>query len=473
MNKTKYTSILLLFCTIYIYAQNGFAQTQAYTIKTVVIDAGHGGKDPGAVGKVAKEKDITLALALKTGNYIQKNIPSVKIIYTRSTDVFVELHKRAEIANKNNADVFISIHVNASTNKEAYGTDTWIMGLHKNKANLEVAKLENKVIMVEDNYSTKYQGMSADSTEAIIIHTMMQSANIEHSARLASMVQKEFRERVGRKDRGVHTAPFMVLWKTTMPSILIETGFISNAEEEQFLITEQGQDYMASAIYRAFKDYKTAIETKSNIASKQDQATQSTQNQTTTPKQQEPIKQTNSTPHPSHSEKTHTEPTTVTQSSKSVDTIPAIVSQQSNNTQTKPLYSIQDSTLQLVKTETTTPQPIPKPTVQTVGNQPKPVQQTIPPITSETKQKEGITYSIQIAASKQIIEIKPENFKGFTNVYSIQEDSWNKYYIGTYYTFKEISVPFQQIKAKYPEAFIVARKDGKKITIQQAKSITQ
>lgn len=500
----RYTKILLsglFIILIYISTNNCFSQTNAYTIKTVVIDAGHGGKDPGAVGKVSKEKDITLAIALKTGKYIEKNIPGVKVIYTRSTDVFVELHKRAEIANKNKADVFISIHVNASTNKEAYGTDSWIMGLHKSKANLEVAKLENKVIMVEDDYSTKYQGMSADSTEAIIIHTMMQSANLEHSARLASMVQKEFRERVGRKDRGVHTAPFMVLWKTSMPSILIETGFISNTEEEQFLITEQGQDYMASAIYRAFKDYKTAIENKSNIASKPEQPTikqQPEQTKTETPpKSIEPIV----TP-PAQKP---LEPVITPQIQKPAETVATPVEQkpietpivttatqtptapsQNTNTQVaqtmehpKPLYSIQDSSLTLVKTtpiqqSKPTQNNEPQQTTIAVASQPKVTPtQTAQQQPAQSKQIDGITYSIQLAASKQVIEIKPDNFKGLTQVYSITEDGWYKYYVGTYYTFKEIFVPFQQIKTKYPEAFIVARKHGKKITIQEAKKITQ
>src|SRR5690554_2401176 len=252
--------LLLLFFSVY-----GFAQESSYKIKTVVIDAGHGGKDPGALGSKAKEKNITLALALKTGELIEKYLPDVKVIYTRSTDVFVELHKRAEIANKNNADLFISIHVNANRNKSAYGADSWVMGLHKTQANLEVAKLENKVISIEDNYETKYEGMSAQNTDAIIIHTMMQSANLELSATLASFVQEQFRERVGRRDRKVRSAPFLVLWKTTMPSVLIETGFITNEAEQAFLMTELGQDYMASAIFRAFRDYKQLIERKTNF----------------------------------------------------------------------------------------------------------------------------------------------------------------------------------------------------------------
>ena len=260
INKIWIISILCLLISLFAHAQE-----QKYVLKTVVIDAGHGGKDPGAVGKHVKEKDITLALALKTGALIQEHIPGVTVIYTRKTDEFVELHKRAEIANKSGADLFISIHVNANNNTAAYGTDSWVMGLHKSKANLEVAKLENKVISIEENYETRYQGMSSEDTDAIIIHTMMQSANLELSATLASLVQTQFRERVGRKDRGVHSAPFLVLWKTTMPSVLIETGFISNLEEEKFLMTELGQDYMASSIFRAFRDYKQLIERKTNF----------------------------------------------------------------------------------------------------------------------------------------------------------------------------------------------------------------
>jgi N-acetylmuramoyl-L-alanine amidase len=256
----KFAYILcLLMLPILVFSQ------QAYKLKTVVIDAGHGGKDPGAVGSMSKEKDIVLAIALKTGAYIKQHFPDVTVIYTRETDVFVELHKRAEIANKNNADLFISIHANANKNKSAYGTDSWVMGLHRTKENLEVAKLENKVISIEDNYETRYQGMSAEDTDAIIIHTMMQSANLELSATFATYVQTQFRERVGRKDRGVHSAPFLVLWRTTMPSVLIETGFISNLEEEKYLNSEEGQTYLASAIFRAFRDYKNILEKKTNF----------------------------------------------------------------------------------------------------------------------------------------------------------------------------------------------------------------
>jgi len=245
-------------------AQDG----DTYRIQTVVIDAGHGGKDPGALGHKVKEKDVTLAIALKLGKYIEEKLEGVKVIYTRKTDSFVELHKRAEIANKNHADLFISIHANANTNSRARGTDTWVMGLHKTEENLEVAKLENQVILIEEDYSSQYQGIDPNESESYIIVNLMQNVNMDQSLTMAALVQDQFRERVNRHDRGVKTAPFIVLWNTAMPSILVETGFITNPEEAAFLRTDNGQDLMASAIFRAFRDYKNKIESKSVMPKK-------------------------------------------------------------------------------------------------------------------------------------------------------------------------------------------------------------
>lgn len=231
-----------------------------YRIKTVVIDAGHGGKDPGAIGKKAKEKDIALAIALKVGNYIEQNIKGVKVIYTRAKDEFIELYKRAEIANKNKADVFISIHVNSHTSSKPYGTATYVMGLQKSEDNLEVTKLENSVILKEEGYKKNYNGYDPNSAETQIILTLLQNAHLEQSLVLAAKVQNQFRTRAGRKDIGVRQAGLVVLWNATMPAILVETGFISNPDEEKYLITDQGQSILASAIYRAFKEYKIEIE---------------------------------------------------------------------------------------------------------------------------------------------------------------------------------------------------------------------
>lgn len=231
----------------------------------VVIDPGHGGKDPGTVGRHSKEKDIVLAIALKTGNYIEKLIPGVKVIYTRTTDIFVELDKRADIANKAKADLFISIHVNGVPDTRIRGSETFAMGLHKNEGNLQVAMKENSVITLEEDYTTKYQGYDPNSAESYIAFSLMQNIYLEQSLSFASFIQNQFRERVGLHDRGVKQAGFQVLSMTTMPSVLVETGFSSNAEEERILISEEGQDYIASAIYRAFRDYKVAVDKKSGF----------------------------------------------------------------------------------------------------------------------------------------------------------------------------------------------------------------
>ena len=237
----------------------GFSQVDNKITK-VVIDAGHGGKDPGALGKSTMEKDIVLDVALRTGKYIEGNIEDVEVIYTRTKDEFVELHKRAQIANESGADVFISIHCNSNKSSRPYGSETYVMGLHKSMDNLDVAKTENAAIYYEEDYKTSYEGFNPDSDEDYIVLSMFQSATIDQSIGFSSKVQSQFKERVGRKDRGVKQAGFWVLYKTTMPGILIELGFLSNPTEEKFLKSEDGRAYMASAIYRAFRDYKNEFE---------------------------------------------------------------------------------------------------------------------------------------------------------------------------------------------------------------------
>jgi N-acetylmuramoyl-L-alanine amidase len=252
--------LTLLFAVLFVSNE----VTAQFKIRTVVIDAGHGGKDPGAIGKKAEEKDLTLALALKLGEYIDLNLTGVKVIYTRKKDEFIELYKRADIANKNKADVFISIHVNANKSSKPYGTSTYVMGLHKSEENLEVAKLENSVILKEDGYKQNYKGFDPNSPETHIILTLLQNAHLEQSINLATKVQDQFNSRAGRKDNGVLQAGLVVLWNATMPAILVETGFISNPDEEKYLMTDQGQSIIASAIFRAFRDYKKEIEISSS-----------------------------------------------------------------------------------------------------------------------------------------------------------------------------------------------------------------
>lgn len=232
----------------------------------IVIDPGHGGKDPGALGSFAREKNINLAIALKAGEYLEQNLSNVKVLYTRNEDVFVEVSERAAFANRNKADLFISIHTNAISKKNIKGTETWIMGPAKDEQNLEVAMKENEVIQLEDDFTTKYEGFDPKSPESYIMFTVMQNIYKEQSTLLASDIQDQFRNRAGRNDLGVKQAGFLVLYMTTMPSVLIETGFLTNPEEEKFLTSKTGQDYIASAIYRACRSYINELEKKSLVS---------------------------------------------------------------------------------------------------------------------------------------------------------------------------------------------------------------
>jgi len=228
-------------------------------LRTVVIDAGHGGKDKGCLGSKSYEKDVALAIALQLGVYLEETFPDLNVIYTRKTDVFVELQDRASIANKAKADLFICIHANAG-GSSAYGTETFVMGDAKSESNMKAAQRENSVILMEDNYATKYGDFDPNSPASYIIFTFSSKAHQAQSISFAEKIQAQFRERVARKDRGVKTAGFLVLHQTTMPSVLIETGFLTNKNEERFLTSKEGQDYLASAIYRAFKEYKQEVE---------------------------------------------------------------------------------------------------------------------------------------------------------------------------------------------------------------------
>ncbi|MBA9076792.1 MULTISPECIES: N-acetylmuramoyl-L-alanine amidase family protein [Rufibacter] len=228
-------------------------------IRTVVIDAGHGGKDTGCNGNSAKEKDVALKVALQLGSLIEENLSDVNVIYTRKNDTFVELIDRAGIANKNHADLFISIHCNSGPSA-AFGTETYTMGLHKTTSNLSVAQRENSVILQEENYKEKYNGFNPSSPQSHILFSLYQSAYIDNSLRFAQKVEQQFKHKVGRSSRGVKQAGFLVLWKSAMPSALIEIGFLTNPKEEVFLNDKTNQTYMASGIYRAFKEYKQELE---------------------------------------------------------------------------------------------------------------------------------------------------------------------------------------------------------------------
>ncbi len=250
--------VILLFAGIYL--PNPSRAQKKVTIRKVVLDPGHGGHDPGAIGKRGKEKNINLAIALKLGNMIQRNMKDVKVIYTRDKDYFVELDRRTQIANDAKADLFISIHCNANNSKSLRGAETYVMGLHRSQANLEIAKLENASILLESDYSTRYEGFDPNSDESYITFSLFQNANLDQSMAFAAEIQEQLGQRVGLNDRGVRQAGFLVLYKTTMPSVLVEVGYLSNAQEEVFLISDKGQEYIATAIFRALKNFSERSE---------------------------------------------------------------------------------------------------------------------------------------------------------------------------------------------------------------------
>lgn len=282
--KVLLAQVLIVFC---FSSFNTHKDDPKRKVRTIVIDPGHGGKDPGCNGVTCKEKDVSLAVALKLGKLIEEHIKDVKVIFTRKTDVFVELEDRAKIANENNADLFISIHCNAAgkpvmikdkktgkmraktfknskgktivvetANPEPYGSETYVMGLKNEEGKMKVAQRENSAMLLEDNYETKYQGFDPNSEESYIIMSNYTSSYVIQSAGLALKIQDQYLNKAGRVDKGVHRQSIWVLWRTSMPSVLTEIGYLTNPQEEKFLGSEKGQTYIAACIFRAFRKYK-------------------------------------------------------------------------------------------------------------------------------------------------------------------------------------------------------------------------
>ena len=256
-----YALFLFVFHTGIAHAQNA----QGSVMKKVVIDPGHGGRDPGALGAKSKEKDIVLDIALKVGKMINEKFPDIEVIYTRKSDVFVELDKRGDIANKAQANLFISIHANANKKKTPYGVETFVMGNSRSSENMEVAQRENSVILIEDDYSTRYEGFDPNKPESYIYFSLLQNAYLNQSLGFAGDLQEQFKNYAKRYNRGVKQANFLVLWKTAMPSVLIEVGFISNPEEEKYINSAAGKEKLASSIFQAFNFFKSKIEDRSSF----------------------------------------------------------------------------------------------------------------------------------------------------------------------------------------------------------------
>lgn len=370
----------------------------------VVIDAGHGGHDPGAVGKISKEKNINLSVALKLGKQIKKNCSDVKVIYTRERDVFIPLDRRAEIANNAKADLFISIHTNAlANNRVAKGASTWTLGLAKSDANLEVAKRENSVILYENDYKTRYAGFNPNSAESYIIFEFMQDKYMSQSVHLASLVQRHFRNTCQRVDRGVHQAGFLVLKASAMPSILVELGFISTPEEERYLNSETGTTTLADGIFRAFLAYKREQEIRLNGSSN-----------TILPED---------VPDPVQQEVTDTA---------------------TNETQEKEKL-----------TEKSTPKSSQR------------LQQVEKAASSQTESS-GIVFKIQILTSSKPLSQNDKRLKGLKGVDYYKEGGIYKYTYGDSPDYNKVLRTKRTITTQFKDAFIIAFKDGKKMNVNTA-----
>lgn len=376
----------------------------------VVIDAGHGGHDPGAIGKISKEKNINLNVALKVGNLIKRNCDDVKVIYTRSKDVFIPLDRRAEIANNAKADLFISIHTNAlANNRTAKGASTWTLGLAKSDANLEVAKRENSVILYESDYKTRYAGFNPNSAESYIIFEFMQDKYMEQSVHLASLMQKQFRQTCKRADRGVHQAGFLVLKASAMPSILIELGFISTPEEERYLNSEEGAGSMAKGIYRAFLNYKREHELRLTGVSK-----------TIIPTEQEE------------------------------GNAPAITQKDTESVHT----ALQQQEL-LAEAKTK-----PAATAKTAPKRPIVVE-------NATNDSE-ITFKIQILTSSKPLAKNDKRLKGLKEVDYYKEGGIYKYTYGASADYNKVLRTKRTITAQFKDAFIIAFRNGEKMNVNEA-----
>ena len=286
----KVWAFLCCFVPFFLQMETVCAQeNQGSALKKVVIDPGHGGRDPGATTSRSREKDIVLDIALRVGKMINDKYPDVEVIYTRKTDVFVEHYKRGDIANKAHADLFISIHVNsvARGSRCPAGVETFVMGNSKEAAHMEVAKRENAVILLEDDYSTRYADFDPNKPESYIIFQLQQNSFLNQSIDFAAEIQNQFRTYSKRVDRGIKQAGFLVLWNTAMPSVLIELGFICNPEEERYINSAAGKNQLATAIFQAFSSYKAKIEDRSSF--RQGETGAEKQPETQNPKPESPV----------------------------------------------------------------------------------------------------------------------------------------------------------------------------------------
>lgn len=477
----KYLLLLTAFTAVSMAFTSDRGKAKTGVIKTIVIDAGHGGKDPGCNGVHAKEKDISLNVALKLGKLIEANMKDVKVIYTRTTDVFVDLEERAQIANRAKADLFISIHCNAAgkvvkykdpktgkmkvkmrkngkgkmvpvetTNPLPFGSETYVMGLKNEEGKMKVAQRENSVIYLEDDYQTKYGGFDPDSEESYIIMSNYTSAYVIQSANLALKIQDEYKNKAGRIDKGVHRQSIWVLWRTAMPSILTEIGYLTNPLEEEFLASEKGQDYMSKAIYRGLRKYKDELE-----GVKRDYNDE-LENQE--PLENENIKAGNL---PGQKPKDEEEETEEPAPKKdSVITVKSKIENADKNIK-KP-ENISD--VKNTKTEVSI----------SVKNDSASAVKEIAEKFKKNEATQDIVFKVQFASSDTELNLKESRFTAIKNGSYYKVNSVLKYTSGQFNTAAEAATHQNELRQNgFKDCFVVAFKNGMRIDINEAKKLTE
>lgn len=429
-----YTILLFLLSAVANAANKSF---------TLVIDAGHGGRDDGASGLISKEKDLTLRYALAFGRMVERECPDVKVVYTRKTDVFVELKERAAIANRNKADLFMSIHINAMPGRKiARGFQTYTLGKGSSgngiSTNLEVAKRENSVILLEDNYKQSYQGFDPDSPESNIMFEFMQDKNMEQSVNLAKLLQKNVCAATGRIDGGAHQANLAVLRLSSMPGCLIELGFISTADEERFLNNPEAVEMYSRGIINAFNAYRGRYDKIVNVPYR-------------TPDQQQAAPIVPSSQNP-------------TKHSETPVAVPQTEERHPADTMVKPVVESQNGRPDVMPKAEKTPS--------STGNM-RSKADNMRQKADETNTKPNTTadrpvFKVQILVSGRKLKNADPHLKGVTDYDFYQEDGYCKYTVGESANYNEIYRLRKQILPKFPEAFIIAFKNGAKMNVNEA-----
>lgn len=454
--KRLFALIIALFCI------NGtvFSQKKSVgQVKTVVIDAGHGGAKPGAIGRKCKEKDLTLQMALKLGRLIEDNYPDVKIIYTRATDVDITLAERAHIANKSKADLFLSIHCNSWANSTPTGVETYVMGLSQSKANMEVAKKENADILLEKDYkdNSDYQGFDPNSPESYVMFAMYQNAYLDKSLDFAGFIQDQYKSAIKTINRGVKQAEIFVLYKTAMPAVLTEVGFISNPEEEQYMISDEGQATIVASILKAFAAYKSKVEgsKQPNLKIELKGYKSKTKAETTKPTTQKAAEAA--------------KPDETTAAPVSNDTKPAVPEMPSTmipstaNTGVEPPLPMDEP-----KPST----PVATPADTETNSDSTPIDEISQPIVSVSYNGNGVEYRVQFLSSDKLLKDGARELKGMTDYSYYTQKGVYRYTTGNFKKVSDATTLQKKVcDMGFKDAFIVAFNNGERISLQQAKEM--